>query len=103
MGMDMYIEKIWRNPQTKEVEDREELCCWQKFWGLHEELGLYGEGDYNKDVPMTKNDLERCLQYVAHNRDYFGGFSTVEDVCRALSQYDELKEAGWQVVYNANW
>lgn len=104
MGMDMYIEKIRRNPNNKqEVLERTELCYWRKFWGLHYELGLYSGNDYNIDVPMTKEDVEHCLYFVTRNRDYFGTFHTVERVCELLDQYDLLKQEGYEIVYNANW
>lgn len=100
----MYIEKIKRNPNDKsEVIEREELCYWRKFWDLHYELGLYGEGDYGNDVPMTKDDVERCLQFVSHNRDYFDTFQTVPLVCFVLAEYDVLIAEGWEIVYNADW
>lgn len=104
MGMDMYIEKIKRNPNNKqEIVEREELCYWRKFWDLHEYLDLYSDDDYNVDVPMTKDDVERCLYFVTHNSDYFCSFNTVTRVCELLEQYDLLKQEGWEIVYNANW
>lgn len=104
MGMDMYIDKVKRNPNNKqEVIERAELCYWRKFWGLHCELGLYSEDDYGIDVPMTKSDIEKAIEFACHNEDYFCGFSTVPSLCELLRDYDEYKENGWDIVYNANW
>ena len=100
----MYIEKIRRNPNDKkDIVERVELCYWRKFWDLHHALGLYGEDDNGIDVPMTKDDVERALNFAIHNEDYFGGFETVPRLCELLSEYDELKRYGWDIVYNANW
>ena len=100
----MYIEKIRRNPDNKqEILERVELCYWRKFWDLHYELGLYGEDDCGNDVPMTKDDIERALNFATHNRDYFYTFNTVPQLCELLDEYDDYKKDGWEIVYNANW
>jgi hypothetical protein len=101
MGMDMYIDRVRKKPTGK--EEREELCYWRKFWDLHDELGLYGEDDYGNDVPMTKDDVLRAIEFSVRNVDYFGGFSGVEQLCELLRDYDSHKEEGWDIVYNANW
>ncbi len=105
MGMDMYIDAIKRDPtDKKKILERKELCYWRKFWDLHYSLPFsYGEKEYGGDIPLTKDDVEQILQFVAHNRDYFDSFQTVESVCELLDNYDSLKEDGWQIVYNANW
>ena len=100
----MYIDKIRRNPNNKhEVIEREELCYWRKFWDLHYELGLYDDGDYGNDVPMTKEDIRRALRFICENEDYFGGFGTVPTLCELLRDYDQYKQEGWEIVYNADW
>lgn len=102
--MDMYVEKIRRNPNNKqEILERKELCYWRKFWGLHYELGLYGGDDYGIDVPMTKDDVCRAIDFAARNEDYFGGFESVPQLCEILRDYDAYKQEGWEIVYNANW
>ena len=104
MGMDMYVEKIRRDPTDKLVViEREELCYWRKFWDLHDALGLYGAEDYGDDVPMTKEDVERAIDFATHNEDYFGGFDSVPQLCELLRDYDTYKKDGWDIVYNANW
>ena len=100
----MYVERIRRNPNNKqEILERKDLCYWRKFWDLHYELGLYGLDDYANDVPMTKEDVERALDFATHNEDYFGGFNTVPQLCELLRDYDDYKKDGWEIVYNANW
>ena len=105
MGMDMYIDRIKRDPNNKsEVIKREEACYWRKFWRLHEALPFkYGDDEYGKDVPLTKSDVELILNFVTHNRDYFDSFESVVSVCALLDEYDSLKADDWDIVYNANW
>ena len=104
MGLDMYVDKIRRNPNNKqEVIERKEVCYWRKFWDLHYELALYGHDDYGNDVPMTKEDVERAIYIATRNEDYFGGFDSVPQLCELLRDYDLYKEEGWDIVYNANW
>ena len=103
MGLDMYIDRIKRDSNDKlKVLERDEVCYWRKNWNLLDELG-YGDSEYGKDRKLTKEDIEEILTFVAHNRDYFDGFSTVESVCEVLDKYDEWKEEGWDIVFNANW
>ena len=97
----MYIDRVRKKPNGE--EEREELCYWRKFWLLHGELGLYGADDYGNDVPMTKQDVRRALHFIIEQEDYFGGFNTVPELAIVLRDYDEYKEDGWDIVYNANW
>lgn len=104
MGMDMFIDKIRRNPSNKqEILEREEICYWRKFWSLHAALGLYDGSDYANDVVITKDDIERAIVFATHNRDYWGGFDSVPQLCELLDNYDVIKAEGWDIVYNANW
>ena len=106
MGLDVYIDRC-RKPIIKEdgrrdYEERVEVCYWRKNWDL---LGVmrYSDEDYAKDVRMTKEDAERILQHVAHNRDYWDSFRSVESVCEMLDTWDEYVEDGWVYCFNANW
>lgn len=105
MGMDMYIDVIKRDPNDKQnILERKELCYWRKFYALHSAILCGYTEDYSgKDIVLTKDDVEEILQFVTHNRDYFDGFTTVADVCELLDTYEELKQDGWQIVYNADW
>lgn len=103
MGLDMYIDRIKRDPADKlKVIERDEVCYWRKNWNLLNKL-KYDDDEYGKDRKLTKQDVEEILNFVAHNRDYFDGFSTVESVCEVLDKYDEWKEDGYDIVFNANW
>lgn len=100
----MYVERIRRNPSNKqEILERKELIYWRKFLDLHDALALYGEDDYDIDVPMTKDDVERALDFAARHEDYWLSFDTVPQLCELLRDYDNYKESGWEIVYNANW
>ena len=101
--MDQYIDVIKRDPNNKQnILERKVMVYWRKFYELNSGL-RYHNDMYAKDLPLTKQELENILQFISHNRDYFNGFNTVPAVCELLDQYDELKEDGWDIVYNANW
>ena len=103
MGLDMYIDRIKRDPNDKlKVIERKEVCYWRKNWDLLLKLN-YNDDEYGKDRKLTKDDIEEILTFVTHHTDYFGGFSTVESVCECLYSYDFWKDEGWDVVFNANW
>lgn len=106
MGLDMYIDKC-RKPTIKDgvrdYEEREEVCYWRKFWDLLYEIG-YSDEDYGQDIRLSKEDVEKILNFVTHNKDYFGGFNSVQQVCELLDEYDYLtEEEGWVINFNANW
>ena len=104
MGMDMYIEKIRRNPNDKSViVERETLCYWRKFWDLHYALALYGVDDYANDVHVTKADVEKAIDFATRNEDYWGGFDSVPTLCELLRDFDQHEADGYEIVYNANW
>ena len=108
MGLDMYIDKC-RNPRIvdgkRKYEEREEVCYWRKFWDLlHDGLPFeYRDGECGQDVRLSKADVEHILNYVTHNKDFFNSFDSVPQVCELLDQYDDLKEDGWIVCFNASW
>lgn len=106
MGLDIYIDKC-REPiitadGRRDYAEREEVCYWRKFYGLLE-LMQYGESEYGQDVRLRKEDVEKILDYVAHNRDYFEGFDTVSKVCELLDDWGELEKDGWVINFNSNW
>ena len=109
MGLDIYIDKC-REPiitadGRRDYAEREEACYWRKFWDLLNE-GIpfkYGEDEYGQDVRLRKEDVEKILDYVAHNRDYFDGFDTVPQVCELIDNWDKLEKDNWVINFNANW
>lgn len=108
MGLDMYIDKC-RNPRIvdgkRKYEEREEVCYWRKFWDLlRDDLPFeYKDDECGQDVRLSKADVEYILNYVTHNKDFFNSFDSVPQVCELLDQYDDLKEDGWIVRFNASW
>ena len=84
MGLDIYIEKC-RKPKIVEQDGKK-----------------YREDEYAEDVRLRREDVEKILDYVAHNRDYFGGFDSVPQVCALLDEWDALMEDGWVICFNAN-
>ena len=108
MSLDMYIDKC-RNPKIvdgkHDYEERVEMCYWSGFYGLlqHGLPFTYGNEECGDDIHLSKKDVEQILNYVARNRDHFDSFNSVTQVCELLDQYDELKEDGWIVCFNASW
>lgn len=105
MGLDIYIDKC-RKPKIvnnkRDYEERDSVCYWRKFYGLLNFM-KYGDSEYGKDIRLTKNDVEDILNYIIHNRDYFGGFESVPQICELLDQWDELQDDGYVICFNANW
>lgn len=105
MGLDVYIDKC-RKPKIidnkRSYEEREEVCYWRKFWGLLD-IMQYGNSEYGQDIRLTKDDVEKILNYATHNRDYFDGFESVPQICELLDKWDELQDEGWVFCFNANW
>lgn len=110
MGLDVYVDRC-RKPKMVEMEDgrkyrsyeeREDLLYWRKNWGL---LGImnYGSDEYGQDVILRKKDMEKILDYLTHNRDYFDSFQSVPDVCDVLDRWDELTADNFVLCFNANW
>ena len=103
MGLDIYIDKC-RKPNVVDgkriYEERVEMCYWRKFWGLLEVMNYTDDDD---DVRMTKEDVEKMLDYATHNRDYWDGFEHVGQLCELLDQWDDLHEDGWTVYFYASW
>lgn len=105
MGLDMYIEAR-RNIGTPQEECIEKLY-WRKFFGLQDmliqKLDLEAHDGCIKNTLLTKEDAESILDYCCHNRDYFGEFSRIPDICEWIEQWDEWASQGWSFWYNANW
>ena len=108
MGLDMYIEKC-RKPNIVDgkhkYEERVEMCYWRGGYDLLQ-YGLpftYGNEECGEDIRLSKKDVEKILDYVTRHRDHFDSFDSVPQVCELLDQYDDLKDNGWVVCFNASW
>lgn len=60
----------------------------------------YESGEY---VALTKQQLETILAYATHHTDYWCGFGSVPNLCRALLNYDDVIENGYIYVYECDW
>ena len=80
-----------------------ELAYWRKFWDLHTSVSYkYGldNGDW---VELDKDGLEYILDIATHYPDYWDDFKSVPDICRAIYNYDKLRENGLSVFYGGNY
>lgn len=122
MGMDAYLYLVHNRKECETedfynkcitVEDRDawdeydfdkpaEVWYARKFWSLHETVfgNNYECGDY---LVIDKGTLKMMLDFAIHNKDFFGGFNTVESLCWVLYHYDEFSEHGMVLVYEADW
>ena len=122
MGMDAYLVRV-RNLKQPKQEDFWDKCisvrtheAWdnddmsapaelwygRKFWDLHEAIADkdYENGEW---IEVSKEMLEKMVEFASHNPDYFGGFNSVPALCQALYSYDEAHENGWIYAYECDW
>lgn len=127
MGMDAYLYRVKNKKQPEQLnffneciqlrdksyyekEDNydkpAELWYARKFYDLQKYIETdlckepYQCGEY---IEVTKDMLEKMLDYAARHKDYFNGFNGVSDLCQALYDYDEAHENGWIYVYECDW
>ena len=122
MGMDAYLyivhnrkeisqDNFWDNCIT--VKDQEawenykfdkpaEVWYGRKNWDLHMQVfgNDYECGEY---VEIDMNTLDEMIRAATHYPDYFGGFSTVEQLCFIYQHYTDIKAHGMILVYEADW
>lgn len=122
MGMDAYLYRVHNRKEVNndnffnycitinnadawendEFSASAELWYGRKFWDLH--TYVFGD-DYEcgSYVEVTKEMLEKMLDYSCKHPDYFGGFSGVEPLCWAYYYYDKMIEEGFILLYEADW
>lgn len=120
MGMDARLVKC-RNLKQPEQQDFWNNCittdAWHEYknkdrpavlwygrknWDLHNEI-FGNDYECGEWVEVTKETLDKMLDFAAHNPDYFGDFETVPSLCRARYYYDTIHEAGWIFAYECDW
>jgi hypothetical protein len=110
MGLDIYIDKV-KEPVivngVRTYKQREEMCYWRKFYELLGNLPFKCDEETMKNCfieePLTKDQADKILTFICHNRDYFDSFDTVVPMCELIEQWDELVKDGWKFEFNANW
>lgn len=98
-AIDLRSEEAWEDDEFTSVA---ELWSGRKFWELHEAIAPkdYECGEW---IEVTKPMLEAMLDFATRNPDYFGGFNSVPELCRALYSYDMARKHGWIYAYEADW
>ena len=95
---------FWEEYHTGWVKDADgvvdytkpcEVYYARKFWDLYTPAARhFGIDNCEYSDPLTKEDIEYLIDLATHNRDYFGGFETVPELCEILDRYDEATNAG---------
>ena len=83
-----------------------EVWYGRKFWSVLQEMSWlrdYKDDECGTYVELTRENLEEMLNHCAHHQDYFGGFSTVPDLCQLLWEWDALEADGLKIFYEADW
>ena len=113
MGWGYFL--VARKNHNTDHEERHELIYWHKFDELYNEfsgIARYEMHD-SDEVVLDKKQLSELLKIVCKTPDYWadyeetllpdirssGGFSTVEKLCEILHSYDEIKDAGYEIVF----
>ena len=127
MGMDAYLLRV-RNKKQPEQEN-----FWNEYVSMRDKAFYNKEDDFDKPaelwyarkfydlqsymsdvvldepyecgeyVEITKEMLEKMINFATHHKDYFDGFNGVSDLCQALYDYDEAQKNGWIYVYECDW
>ena len=56
-----------------------------------------------KEVSISNEDIEQLINIAVHNRDYWGTFDSVPQLCELLEEFDEMREENWNYVLEADW
>lgn len=105
-------EGFWDICRTGWVEDADgridfsapsEVYYARKFWDLYTPVARalnLENGEYSQ--PLTEEDVEFILNIASHNKDNFGGFNTVPQLCEILDRYEEIKENGMVLLFEGD-
>lgn len=112
MGMDFRIFRSER-PRPARNASQEDWTRWEdeleqvyygrKFWDLWDIAKAKLDAEPCEYVELTKDCAEELRNAAAVNRDYFGTFNTVQDLCELCDTYDELKESGHHFYVECDW
>lgn len=80
-----------------------ELWYNRKNWDLHNHMTHKYGLDNGEWVELNKEGLEDMLDFLIHNTDYWGGFSSVPALCKALYYYDTIHANGFAIFYEGDY
>lgn len=106
MGMDLYIIRR-RNKGTPNEESVESYYA-HKFWELLEApfVKEYNESEHNCYVcaPIrSREEIDQLIEIATHNRDYWGEFKSVPELCELRAEFPDMVEEGWTYTLEADW
>ena len=80
-----------------------ELWYNRKNWDLHTRLAERFDLENGEWIELDEKALEDILQFITHNADYWGGFSSVPDICKILYNYNRIRENGFSIFYEGDY
>ena len=107
MGLDIGIYRaknhaVFEDGQWYNNDNITEVWYARKFWDMIHNMSFVKdvEGDCGEFIPLTMDNVEEMLQFAAHNRDYFDGFSTVPQLCEIIANFEQDYEDGWHYYFH---
>lgn len=105
MGMDLYITRK-KNIGTPN-EQREEVYYARKFWELLDcpfiREYLSGSECYVCAPIHSTEEVEQLIDMAIYNRDYFGTYKSIPELCELRDGLEEGMEEGWTYYLEADW
>ena len=103
--MDLYITRK-KNIGTVN-EQREERYYARKFWELLD-CSFVREYSSSTDcyvcAPIHSIDeVNELIDMAVHNRDYFGTYKSIPELCEIRDELEEAMEEGWTYYLEADW
>lgn len=103
--MDLYITRK-KNIGTVN-EQQEERYYARKFWELLD-CSFVREYSSNTDcyvcAPIHSIDeVNELIDMAVHNRDYFGTYKSIPELCEIRDELEEAMEEGWTYYLEADW
>ena len=107
MGMDAYIfrarsKKVFKSDDWYNSKDVTEVWYARKFWDLVNHMSCLKDEDDNgcsQFIKLKKSDIEEMIEIATHNKDYWGGFDSVPQLCQILYDFDTDEENGWHYYF----
>lgn len=101
--MDLYV-KRYKNKGTVN-ETCEELFYARKFWELLD-AKFVDRADLNSYIEtpiMKEEELEELIDIAVHNRNYFGTYDSIPQLCEIRDGFQTGRAEGYSYVLEANW
>ena len=115
MGLDMYLFKKKKDIKSKIISEltgedgKEEVIYWRKCYDIHEWFGnLFGEMENCKDYKVTKEDLEKFIEWLKNEQEVDENIKYDEEECNEYvgNIQEIINKTDWDkesIIYWAWW